>query len=314
MKVKIMVILMVVGMLIGFISNAEANEVYAFVISKDLQQTRTIINGFKESFPAAETAVLDLNGKRDTKKIQKFVTRFSPSVIISLGALASTTTIAVETEIPIVFAMVIDYQKYPELAQANVTGVSMEIPIETMFTQFKMLMPDVDCIGVPYHPEGSGDVVDEAIAVLKKMGIELVNIKVEKPKNMTKKLKKQSKKCGGLWMVADTKLYNRKTKAVQDLIAYAKDKKKPLLAFSEAFLKHGAFFSISIDYNAMGSQLALTAQRLVKDQIAPADITVGPPIGSFTVINSDVVELLYGDGFDEELYYEVDKVYPDDEE
>ena len=82
-----------------------------------------------------------------------------------------------------------------------------------------------------------------------------------------------------------------------------------MLAFSEAFLKPGAFFSISIDYHGLGSQVALLTRQLLEDGKKPAQIAVAPPIGTYSVINKDTAEWLLGDELDEEIYDEVDKIY-----
>ena len=289
-------------------------DTYAFIKSRNLQQMNEVITGFTESFPDAKIAILDIEGKRNDKKIAEFIKINNPAVIICLGSLATGTTINVEKKIPIIFSMVINYRKYPELKQDNVTGISMEIPPVSLFTQFKMLLPEIDSIGVPFHPEASLEIIDAAVDSSTKMGIELIKMEVTNPNNIVDKLSNKPDNYTGLWMLADTKLYNQKTQAIYQLIAFSKEHKKPLLVFSEAFLKPGALFSISIDYNSLGSQTALISRQIVQDKIIPKNIQIAPPIGTYTVLNKEITELLLADDFDESIYDEVDKIYGNDEE
>ncbi len=301
--------------LIMFLSKpAISGELYAFIVSKNLQQTQDIIDSFKESFPIAETAVLDLQGQADTALIQKFIADARPSAIICMGALAAKSTTSIEKKIPILFSMVINYKSYPELQQDNVVGVAMEIPMQTILTQFKWVAPNISRIGVPYYSSGLIELIHEAETVGKTLGTEIVGIKVEDVSKVKNTLQKQAEQCSALWMIGDTQLYNKQTEAITDLVDFSRRKKIPLFAFSEAFLKPGAFFSISIDYRSMGSQLALLSRQIVEDKTPLSQISVAPPIGTFTVINRDVADALYGKSLDESIFDEVDKSYPEEVE
>ncbi|MCP4129734.1 MAG: hypothetical protein GY754_01840 [bacterium] len=322
MKIRNLLILLIFSIYLTTTTDAFAKEVYAFIKSKNLKQINQIINGYKGSFPGAKMVFLDLKGRKNPGKVKAFIRRTKPSVIICLGSLATKTTMRVEKKIPIIFTMVINYKRHKIHNVSNVTGVSMEIPALMLFTQFKMLMPSISSIGAPYHPQVSSEIIKDAKGASKLMNIKLVTIKVTDPDDIEDKLEERAKKFQGLWMLADTKLYNRKTEALDDLIEFAEDNKKPLLAFSEAFLKSGAFFSISIDYKSLGSQIAALSRRIVQDKVSPRRIPVALPIGTFTVINREVAkeileETMSGEELDEALeglYENVDKIYPELEE
>ncbi len=295
-------------------SEVTAAEKYAFIKSKDLKQINDVITGFSESFPQAQISVLNLDGAKDVRKVRKFINTEKPSVLLCLGTLAAEAAVEAEKGIPIVFLMVINYKRYGFYHQKNVTGISMEIPSMSLFTQFRMILPQINSIAVPYHPEISSEIVDEAMKVSRKMKIHLEPLRITNPKRIKKYLKSKKNKIKGIWMLADTKLYNRKTKAIYDLMSFSKDAKKPVMAFSEAFLRIGAFFSISISYKSLGSQTALISRQIVQDKANPSDIPVAPPIGTYTVLNTKAAEQMFGDDLDETVFDEVDKLYPETEE
>ena len=310
MDVRRILIIFFIALFISAAANATAKNTFAVIKSKELQQIDLIIKGFTESFPEAAVVMLDLEGKSDTKKVADFIRKNRPSAIICLGALAANTTIAVEKEIPIIFSLVINYRRYNFLMQSNVTGISMEIPPLTLFSQFRLLMPAVNSIGIPYHPSASSEIVNDAEKAAAQLNIKLVKIPVEDPSKLGEFLSSRLAECSGLWMLADTQLYNLKTRALKELILFSKNNRKPLLAFSENFLKMGAFFSISIDYKSIGSQISLVSKRIVQDNIRPSMIPVSPPIGTYTVLNRIVAQKLMGAALDESIYDIVDKVYP----
>ena len=297
--------------LICLSSFSEAGDTYGVIKSKSMIQTDEITEGFRQSFPNARLAVLDMDGKREPAKIRDFLKREKPSVIICLGALSVETMLRVEKKIPVVFAMVINYKRYSWLGKKNITGVSMEIHPASLFTQFRMLAPEVRSLGVPFHPDVSAHIVREAADVARKMGMVLTKIPVRDPDRIKSELSRYEKTYEGLWMIGDTKLYRIGTRTLFNLIEFSKKKRKPLLAFSEAFLKGGAFFSVSINYRSLGSQLAMMSRRIVENRVLPGDIRIGPPIGTYTVINRDVAKSLFGKDLDESICGAVDKVYPE---
>lgn len=312
MKANCLKILSIALIFLSAGTEAAAGNRFAFIKSKELEQIGSVITGFTESFPEAETSALNLDGQKDIDKIRQFIKSKNPSLIVCLGALSATAVIQAENKIPIIFAMVINYKQYPELKHPDVTGISMEIPQESLFTQFRLLMPQVRSIGIPFHPAVSSEIVNDALTASNKMGIQIIPISVADPDKISDKLSENKDKYAGLWMLADTKLYNQATNALNDLFLFSTTKKKPVLAFSEAFLKAGAFFSVSIDYRSMGSQIALISKRIVQDNMRPSDIPIAPPIGTFTVINKHVAKSLLGDSFNENIYDNVDKVYSEE--
>jgi len=273
-------------------AETNAKNIYAFIKSEDLRQFNMVIAGFLHSFPKASIAIFNLEGKKTETGVADFIRAKKPTVIICFGSLAANLTSLVETEIPIIFTMVINYKRYLVLRQNNVTGVSMEIPPAKLFKQFKKLIPTIKSIGVPFHPSASAEIVQDALQASKQMGINLVSIKVIDPNDIKAQLFKYMDKYNGLWMLADTKLYNDETNAFQELLTFAKTHQRPLMVFSEAFLRPGALFSISIDQQSLGSQIARIAKKIVKDKVPPAKIPVAPPLKIYKVMTKESTKLL----------------------
>lgn len=295
-------------------STLRAEEVYAFIKSADVKQFEDVISGFQESFPGVTVKILDLERQQDPQAVGNFITANKPSAIICLGAGAAITAASAEKKRPIIFSMVLNHQRYKQLKQSNVTGIAMEVMPATLFTQFRLLYPNLNSIGVPFNPEVSMEIVQDAINASELLDLKILPIEIKEPADMAGKLEEYNPKINALWMIADFKLYNKKTEALENLIKFSLDNKKPLLAFSEPFIKAGSFFSVSTDNRSLGSQIALICKQVVHDKTVPSSIPVSPPIGTFTVINKNVAKEIMGDKFDESILYQVDKVFPAEED
>ncbi|WP_207682505.1 ABC transporter substrate-binding protein [Desulfonema magnum] len=336
LKIYVQLLIWFILIVLSSVSEGEARDTYALIKSKSTSQTEETATGFfmeftdtsecplalnkvnphavaefGTEFTDARLCILDVDGKIDAEKIRQFLKKEKPSVIICLGALAAETTLQVEKKIPVIFAMVINHKGYPALSGKNVTGISMEIPPASLFVQFRMLAGQVRSLGVPFHPDVSGRIVEEASVSAENMGMRLIKIPVSRPDRISTELSKYENRYDGLWMLGDTRIYNTRTRAFFDLVEFSKKKRKPLLAFSEAFLSAGAFFSASVNYRSLGSQLAMIARLIVEDRVPPSDITIRSPVGTYTVINRHAARSLFGIKLDKNIYESVDKVYPE---
>jgi putative ABC transport system substrate-binding protein len=287
-----------------------AQNTYAFIKSKKLSQIDLIINGFKESMEEGKIISLDLNSKIDPDKLNQFINKNKPNVLITCGSVATKTAILSKTKLPIVFTMVINYKKYDFYKNQNVTGISMEIPPIILFSQLKLLLPDINTIGVPYHPQVSNEIVTEAVNSANEINVKIVKIPINDVSIFKQILIKRKNSFQSLWMLADIKLYNRSNNSFKDIIKFSTSNKKPLMVFSENFLKIGAFFSISINYHSIGSQLNSIVQRILVDKEVPVKMGIAIPIGTYSVINKTVAEDVLKIKIDPMMYSNIDKVYP----
>ena len=127
----------------------------------------------------------------------------NPDVIISIGALA---TLAATTHFPkkkIIFTTVLNLEKYNFTKNKNVCGISLQIPLENSFTQFKMLAAKAKNVGVFYNPANTSDLMNKAKVLLPKLGMKLAPIAVNSPDQVSEWLKKLSNQIDSLWMLPD---------------------------------------------------------------------------------------------------------------
>ena len=283
----------------------------ALVKSADLQKYNQVALGVKNHLASQD---YDLNiisiGKGFGKKqVNNFIKKKKIKLVIALGTNAAVLFSNAKERIPVVFGMVFNYKRLKELNRRHVTGVSMELSSENLFTQFRFVHSGLRRLALPYNPNASQEVVNEARGAASLNGIQLVPLPLSKARLLSKSLSDNEDKFDSIWMIHDSEIYNKKVlKEVRKLFSFAKKKNKPIFVSSEAFLKVGGLFSVSIDYLSLGSQLALLTNRIIKNKESVRTIRITSPIGTKTVLNMKVARLFLDKGILDEtiLEYPVD--------
>jgi putative tryptophan/tyrosine transport system substrate-binding protein len=234
-----------------------------------------VIEGFKEGCKGKNIsikAIYDLKGDiEEGKKVIKKIkgNNPKPNLIMTVGILAATLAKEQFDDIPIIFCMVIYHERF-NLDGDNITGISIDVPLEDQFTILKELLgKDMD-IGVIYDPENTGNIVSEANEVSKKLGQNLVKKEVMSESEVVPALKKIAGKIDALWIIPDCTVVTQDSLSI--ILKEALKHRLPTFCTSDAIVRAGSFASISPDYTHIGLQAAQTAQALLD---SPTVISMG---------------------------------------
>lgn len=255
------------------------------VKSDDLRQYDAPIAAFRSHFDR-QAEVVDIAGSRQPGRTvigsRTADDRFE--AVFALGGRAAHLSRRLIPERPLVFAMVLDWQRYrfgPPSA-----GVAVEIPVAGLLTRFKLVLPRLERIGV-IHAEGfSTTTLAEAREAAETLGIELVTERVGHDDAVPGAYRRMRRELDALWMLPDPLVVTRAN------FRYLRDRTRTdeiaFLAFSENFVRAGALLSIAPSYETMGAQAAALLEQLVA---APGPHAAAPrvqqPLGSKLVINAD---------------------------
>jgi putative ABC transport system substrate-binding protein len=251
--------------------------------SNDLDVYEPFIEAFSENVPY-NTKVASMGGNMAKGvEIVTGVSNSPPSIIIAIGARAAYICSKYIDDIPILFALVVNWEKYSLRNKKNITGIYIDVPVETQLAQFKMFVQSVSKMGVIYSKRWSEDHLAEAIPKAEMFGIDILKAEVTESSQLEKAYKKIGEKIDSYWMLGDP------VSVTMDnfyfLLAKTEEKGIPLFAYDKEFVKKGGLLSISTDYLTMGSQLATMAKQIIQDEISPEDIEVERPIGTTIVFN-----------------------------
>ena len=185
------------------------------------------------------------------------------------------------------FAMVVGWQRYG-LDSGPVTGVALEIPVDSLFTRLKLMLPHVKSLGV-IHGDGTDAVLlERARAAASVLGMTLVAEHVNADDEVPGAYRRMRRNIDALWMLADPIVVTR------DNFAYLARRTRTdgiaFIGFSENFVRAGALVSVSPSYATMGTQAAILLERLLADPSAVPPVQT--PVAAKLVINADTIAAL----------------------
>ena len=214
----------------------------------------------------------------------------NPELILCIGSKALESLTGKINSVPILFAMVINYQKFHLEQYTNITGVSLQIPAESIFINFKTIHENFIRVGVISGKEYINSYLNQEKINLKNIGIDLLIDCINEPSELINSYQKIKKSIEVLWMVPDYSIFSLEN--ILNLIKITRQEKMPFVVFSENFVKVGGLFSVSPNYRTIGSQLAVMAQKIIDDKITPVNISIAPVIGTILTINKNTARFI----------------------
>lgn len=265
-----------------------ANATILILRSQNLPQYEEPIASFRDTI-GEPTRIVDLSGSRSEAelRVRRAIIKETPSAVYALGARAAVLARSMLPSTPMVFSMVVGWSRY-ELDRGPVTGVSLELPVETLFTRFKLLLPQLGRIGVISSQQTDPQLLEAARAAAKNLKLTLVEECVDTPDDVAGAYRRMHTGIDALWMLPDP------TVVTQASFAYLADRASrdgvAFLGFSENFVRAGALLSVGPSYATMGSQAAVLLSHLIASPSTPPAIQ--PPLGSELVVNAETARRL----------------------
>ncbi|MBW2702307.1 MAG: hypothetical protein JRF33_15920 [Deltaproteobacteria bacterium] len=222
---------------------------------------RRAMSGFKKSF-AGDSITLRAQGVlANPEKLIKAIRKEQPQVIVTVGLGATRTVVSMIDDIPIVFCMANNPRQHG-LQRPNTAGVLLEPAPAAQLQAFARLLPKAKRFGIIYDEKASGDFVRAAKRKAKALNIHIDAIRVESRPQVPKALSRLVSRVDALWLLRDAKVMTRSFFKQTILLQY--NRKLPVLAYSEQFVRQGALASFAASYSDQGRMVA----RLVKAILA----------------------------------------------
>ncbi len=265
--------------------------------SEDLRAYREPARAFTDSLEgrsdlSVKVRNIELNLER-AREILRGYKESPPDVIFALGAQAAVVAMetapeVLEAEVPFVFSSVLEWEEYG-FNTDNSIGIKAQVPIQTLFAQSRMAIPELERLGLIYSPESEAR-VNEAEEVGEEMGIEVLTRRVEEPAEVEEAVEYLiNLETDAWWLPADPIV------VTVDNFHHVREKawglNKPLIVYSESFVRAGGLVSVSINYRTVGSQAA----AIVSDILGGADVSemeMAEPVGTEFLGNSRVASTI----------------------
>lgn len=262
---KLLLPLSIISILL-LVSSAQAGQVVV-INSADVEAYKEALQGFKKIARHQIVAEYDMEGNLETgKKIFSDIqTKIKPDLILAIGPWAFQITAAQPTNIPVVFAMVLNPSSLLPGAFKNVTGASMNVPVETTIRLFKQLGSQIRRIGVLFNRAKTGYLVKRAMQVGREQGLEIIDREIRSPKEAIQALDGLQDEIHAFWILPDEIVLT--PEVVQYMVLFSYRKKVPLIGLSERQAQMGALLSLSFGSSEdIGRQAAELANSILEGQ------------------------------------------------
>lgn len=260
----------------------------AVIKSQDVLPYDQSIQGFRN---ITRAEVIEYNMKGDVEeglKIVEQIRRRKPAAVLAVGSKAAVLAKENLSGIPIVYCAVIDPERYG-LQAGDVTGIVLEIPVNSQLRAFKSVVPALKRIGVVYDPTKTSGLIRQAQEEARRLGLELVPVEISSAKDLPGALRSLLPKIEGLWMVPDSTVIT--ADSFQFILLETLERHIPFMAFSTNFVKAGALLALSPDYFAIGRQAAVLMDKVVKIGISDQGKVIYPE-GGRLIINLKTADIL----------------------
>lgn len=294
-----------------FISNTVllSNNTIAIIKSQDLSTYNEIIEGFNTSSAVRlkDYKIEIYNGEGNIENIEKIVNNLKnnvkPDLIITIGIQATFVTQQLVDNIPIIFCGVYNWDNFFS-KKDNMSGIELSISPDLQILYLKMALQDLKKIAFIYNPDFSQEIINSFKDLEKRLSnsednrIEVI----EKPirlsrrsqnislRNLRRIVESLPDDINLLYLPPDPTIITQEN--FNFLVEYTKTNKIPLVCFNEELVKHGAFASLSPNYENIGSQVASKSERILIRKVPLSDLKILDPIGSEFVINFTTAEIL----------------------
>lgn len=187
-------------------------------------------------------------------QISKQFVADNPDLIVTISTPSAQSMVAATKEIPIVYTAISDPLRAKLLdeagkpTQANVTGLSSQLPLDPQLDLIQEIMPNAKAIGFVYSPgeANSVSVRDALKEALPKRGLTLVDV----PANRSTDVAMATRSLDGKADLIFTSLDNNVASAFEAMTAAANELKLPIIASDEFSVRRGATAALGVnDYD-----------------------------------------------------------------
>jgi len=212
-------------------------------MSARVEEYDEAVRGFRGAIPNQAVTVYDMDGdlERGRKQLDEIDSKLKPDLIFAVGIWALRAVVSRPPSAPVVYAMVLNPPSVISPDARNITGASLNVPVELQIWLFKQL--GVKRIGVVFNQARTGYLVRHAQAVARDEGIELVTRAVNAPKDAIGAIESFQDGVDALWLVPDETVLSQTV--VQHMLLLSYRRKLPLLGVSDRHAQMGALFAMS---------------------------------------------------------------------
>ncbi len=241
---------------------------------------------------------IEFSSESERDAIVRRIRKRPVAVVVTIGVKAARFARKAFPEIPMVFCMIRDPQRYG-LLMPGVTGVLLEIPVQKQLEVMRALFPEKRRIGAIYNPKNSRTLVHAAAGYARISGFEFVGVKVDRKEEVPRILR-IFPPIDLFWLVKDSTVIH--PAAFEAIEAYMRKHRIPMMASSADLVPYGAAMALSFDYTGIGEQTYRIVETLLSGRKGIDEIPVEDPRDLVVVCNRKVLSTLVPEDFEARLH------------
>ena len=205
--------------LTGLAFQANEKQLKIVIVKSDsLDQYNEAFNGFIETLEEAgiqfQTKIFTLKtGDRQIIDSLTTIGSEKPDAILTIGSKATQEVRKKITNVPVYFTMVLNPEKNGLINSngspiASLSGVRLDIPIETQLKLVKQVFSNLKAIGVLYHPQQDSHLFRQCVDEAQKLKIQIVPGEIQTEEDIPSALKEIRSKSNVLLLVSNQYVRN----------------------------------------------------------------------------------------------------------
>jgi putative ABC transport system substrate-binding protein len=260
----------------------------AIIKSRDITPFNQAIQGFKAHI-SGEVHEYDMHGElKSNRYIKEIIRACGFDLILAVGTLGAITAAQIG-EVPTVYCMVINPERYKLGQRDHMTGVSARLPAQLTLSKFGEALPHLRRIGVIYTPRKTGYLVDEAKEAGDRLNLTIVALSIRTREEIAPRLCELWDKVDALWLLPDPILLWEDT--FRYMITESTSRRVPILTYSRSMVESGVLLAVFPDYRGMGRQAAWLAKKILEGY-PPSKLEPVQPISCRMAVNLKIAKLL----------------------
>ena len=267
--------LMVIGI---FNVYAEVNKTVLIIANTSEEPYTQVIKGFKAQLAESNHFTLTELFKPVAADIVQHISQDKPDLIFAVGAEATELAQQNSVAIPMVSTLVL---KESIFKSGKTTGVSLTYPFTTQIQWLKKFLPEQSNIAVLFNSAENAQTIQRLKKVTEPAGLRLIAIPVDNPKQLPDALEQLANNIDVLLAIPDEIALSPKT--VKEVLLASFRNRVPMIGLSENWVKSGALYALSWDYDDIGRQCAVQAQKIVGGQAVQSIPSETPRKISYTI-------------------------------
>lgn len=233
------------------------------VLASDVQPYQEALQGVRDyatqHLPHAQISAHILPRAKAAPAVNASLFNEPADLYVALGTAALDYMRQAGVTRPIVAGMVLNAA---ELAQSgNVTGVVLELPVETEIEWMLRFLPDKPRVGLLYSPGPHAQQYVASDKLLAARGRSLPRREVTSPQQLPAALKALERDIDVLWGIPDPLVYTPQT--AKEILLFSFRNRIPMVGLSRAWVKGGALYALDRDYRDIGMQSGELVKKLL---------------------------------------------------